>query len=365
MELLASGYGADQVALYGSGTQALTEAISLSAAGTSGAPVALPAFGCFDLASAALGADARVSLYDIDPLTLGPNWDSLENVLRAGARTVVIAYLFGFPVDWNRVSSLAQTYKVDVIEDAAQGAGGSWHGRKLGALGPTSILSFGRGKGWTGGGGGALMLRGTQHRPSIAVAQGAAVEARTIVTSAVQWLLARPSLYALPAALPFLALGQTTFKAPMDTSSIPRAGAALALATRHIAERENAERRVRATAYDAQLTDAWCVRLISRNSASEPGYLRYPVILPDSDRADRVAGQGRKLGISKSYPHPLSRLPELGPLLDGQADAPFPGAETLADRLVTLPVHAGVTDADQRACAQLVRKHCNPDPQTV
>ena len=45
----------------------------------------------------------------------------------------------------------------DAAEDAAQEAGATLHGRRLGSFGDLSVLSFGRGKGVTGGGGGALL----------------------------------------------------------------------------------------------------------------------------------------------------------------------------------------------------------------
>ena len=67
IELLRIEYAADEVILCGSGTQALQLAIELcSRAASAKLPVALPAFGCFDLVSAAIGAKAPIVLYDLD-----------------------------------------------------------------------------------------------------------------------------------------------------------------------------------------------------------------------------------------------------------------------------------------------------------
>src|SRR5947208_9145830 len=88
--LLQKEYSAHSVLLCGSGTQALTIAIRHARRGTDpAAPVALPAFSCFDVASAAVGAGLRVSFYDIDPDTLGPDLSSLERVFRAGAAIAI------------------------------------------------------------------------------------------------------------------------------------------------------------------------------------------------------------------------------------------------------------------------------------
>src|SRR6185436_12116325 len=79
-----------------------------------------------------------------------------------GVSAVVVAPLFGYPVDFPAVQSIADAAGVLVIEDAAQGAGATLNGVRVGALGTVSILSFARGKGTTGGSGGALLVRGDQ-----------------------------------------------------------------------------------------------------------------------------------------------------------------------------------------------------------
>src|SRR5207302_331218 len=101
LELLMHDYSADNGVLCGTGTQALQLAILMGMRGASkGESVALPAFSCFDVASAALGADARITLYDVDPDTLSPDLDDLARAFSDGALIAVIAPLYGVPVDW-------------------------------------------------------------------------------------------------------------------------------------------------------------------------------------------------------------------------------------------------------------------------
>src|SRR5439155_325596 len=96
----------------------------------------------------------------VHPPLPSPELDSLTAALTAGARLVVVTSLYGVPVQWRAVLECAAAVGAAVIEDAAQGFGASWLGRPLGSLGAVSVLSFGRGKGWTGGRGGALLARG-------------------------------------------------------------------------------------------------------------------------------------------------------------------------------------------------------------
>ena len=95
--LLRETYGTPQVALTDSGTSALVLALRIAAG--DGGIVALPAYACVDLAAAARFARVRVCLYDVDPRTLGPDLQSLSAALDRGARTVVVAHLYGFPAN--------------------------------------------------------------------------------------------------------------------------------------------------------------------------------------------------------------------------------------------------------------------------
>ena len=88
---LASRFGVDASLLLDSGTSALRLALeSIVAAAPSPLKVALPAYGCYDLATSAIGARAEVVFYDLDPGSLGPDWLSLEATLTAGARAIVL-----------------------------------------------------------------------------------------------------------------------------------------------------------------------------------------------------------------------------------------------------------------------------------
>ncbi|HEX6062963.1 MAG TPA: DegT/DnrJ/EryC1/StrS family aminotransferase, partial [Longimicrobiales bacterium] len=88
---------ARDVVLTDSGTTALT--LAIKAVVPAGGVVALPAWGCYDLATAAVGAGARVVLYDVEPATLTPDLASLQRALAYGARAVVVAHFYGVPVD--------------------------------------------------------------------------------------------------------------------------------------------------------------------------------------------------------------------------------------------------------------------------
>ncbi|MHB1329261.1 MAG: hypothetical protein ACYC2K_13775, partial [Gemmatimonadales bacterium] len=106
----------------------------------------------------------------------------------------------------------------------------------VGALGDLGVLSFGRGKGRTGGHGGALLAtspRGVELARSVAaglkrMATGTQVVGMALLLA--QWILGRPLLYGIPQAIPGLGLGETRYHDPRPPSAIGRLAAGVVLA---------------------------------------------------------------------------------------------------------------------------------------
>ena len=324
-----------------SGTSALMLALRIAkAAGRR--RVALPAYGCYDLATACDGAGVEVALYDLDPATLGPDWASLEGVLAGGADIVVVAYLYGIPVDLDRVSSLVSRFGAMLIEDAAQGVGAIWAGRPLGAHGELAVLSFGRGKGLSGGAGGLLMARGRAGVGDLPLGVGTRAGPRPLAVYAAQAILGRPSLYWLPAMLPMLELGVTKYHPPHEPLSMARSALGLLPRAACAVEAESSIRRGHAARLMAALSPQWRQGVAVSPPGSLPGYLRLPVLAPDPAQAMQADRLGR-LGITRSYPLSLADLPGFGARQRWDLDA-FPGSRALAQRLVTFPSHRWVDD---------------------
>jgi dTDP-4-amino-4,6-dideoxygalactose transaminase len=356
-ELLAREFRAERAVLVDSGRSALRLAIqrSLPAEGRGKRVVALPAFQCYEVATAAVGVDCGMALYDIDPATLGPDMASLELALRAGASAVVIAPLYGVPVAWEPIAELVSRYRATAIEDAAQSHGASWKGAPLGSLGKISVVSFGRGKGWTGGGGGALLLRGAPaiHAAAAATLErpGAAAELTVVAATVLQALFGRARLYGIPASIPSLALGETRYHQPTPPRACSGFSAALIRRTLVAAADEATARRDNAELWMRILPAALLSRVPRAPGGGVAGYLRFPLRLRQDD-ARRALSEGRAAGVAPSYPLPLSELEAVRPRLISP-DATYPGAAALARELVTLPTHSRVADHDRAVILRL------------
>lgn len=110
--------------------------------------VFVPSFTFFASAESVNLAGGTPVFVDIDA-TFNMDPDSLEREIRkvqeAGnlrPRGVIPVDLFGRSADYDRILPIAEKYGLFVLEDAAQGFGGSLHGKRNGAFGDVSATSF-------------------------------------------------------------------------------------------------------------------------------------------------------------------------------------------------------------------------------
>jgi hypothetical protein len=346
---VAERLDARSVVLTDSGTSALVLALRLAA--PRGGVIGFPAFACVDLAAAAQFAGIRVRLYDIDPRRLSPDLDSFDRMLERGVDAVVVAHLYGFPVDMAALHQRTSSAGVPLIEDAAQGAGATIDGNRLGTLGDLGVLSFGRGKGLCAGGGGALIANATQWRERLRSPDPlpSSIGLGNLAKTAVQWLLGRPSLYALPSMLPWLRLGEMVYHPAHEPRGMSRVCSSLVRSAFEL-ERDDLIARRRRGAQLRHAADASGeLRCIATLPGAEASFLRFPIV--DASRS-RTAHQS--MGILRSYPATTAEQKEMQALLIA-GEPPMPGAIELRSGLFTLPTHRFVTDRDMAALAAWLR----------
>jgi len=327
-------YGARLLLLTDSGTSALRLALAAAATERPGLPVALPGYACYDLATAAVGAGVPVALYDLDAETLGPDFQHLKRIAARGLAAIVVVHLYGVPVDLAQARAVAVSANTLLIEDAAQGTGGTYDGVPLGGHGSLAVLSFGRGKGVTAGRGGALLANDERGERVIgdrafAVRSGIAESLPLLA----QWLLARPSLYGIPAAIPWLKLGQTVYKAPRASRGMSAFALGVLATTWALREDAAKARRITGDGLHELIGRSQRMTAFHPVSGAVPGYLRFPVRARDPKIAGSLASSWAQWGAMRGYPTSLDRV---GPLRSLIRDLdPLPRSAMLAETLLT------------------------------
>jgi dTDP-3-amino-3,4,6-trideoxy-alpha-D-glucose transaminase len=131
----ASYLGVRHVVGVANGTDALT--IALRAAGVGpGDEVVLPSFTFYATAEAVVTIGARPVFCDVDPATFCVTPETVRAALTPATKAVIPVDLFG------NVAPELRELGVPVVEDAAQAAGASMHGRRAGRLGDVATFSF-------------------------------------------------------------------------------------------------------------------------------------------------------------------------------------------------------------------------------
>jgi dTDP-4-amino-4,6-dideoxygalactose transaminase len=286
----------------------------------------------------------RIRLYDVDPATLSPDLDSVRAAITRGVDAIVVAHLYGYPADVVGVRKVAGERAIPVIEDAAQSAGGTLHDMLLGSFGDVTIRSFGRGKGTTGGAGGAMLVRDprladwtTNLRLELPAGSRGTKE---LLALTAQRVLAHPYLYSLPCSIPGLALGEMIYQAPRTPRGMSDASAAILRSTLQLETRETSARRARATNLLSHLDGIGGVLLVRPVLGGASGFLRLAMIDTTGTRLPRA-----DLGALRGYPLTLDQHAQLRPLL-AAGERAGKGSQLLRDRLFTLPTHAHVGHVD-------------------
>ncbi|MBI1778514.1 MAG: dTDP-4-amino-4,6-dideoxygalactose transaminase [Proteobacteria bacterium] len=147
-------------------TTSCTSALELSALLLDIGPgdeVILPSFTFVSTANAFVLRGARPVFVDIRPDTLNLDEGLVAQAITPKTRAIVPVHYAGVGCDMDALGRLADMHDLRVVEDAAQGFLATYRGRQLGAIGDIGCFSFHETKTFTCGEGGAVVL----NRPDL------------------------------------------------------------------------------------------------------------------------------------------------------------------------------------------------------
>ena len=346
-------FAVSHVFLVSSGTAALTLTLMALKSLSPKTEVVMPAYTCFAVPAAILKAGLRPALCDISPETFDFDHALLKEALNANTLCVLSHHLFGVPSDIEGIRALCQGRGIFVVEDAAQAMGVEDKGRRLGTIGDVGIFSLGRGKNITCGSGGIILTNSAPIAEAIARHYGELEMPRSsevlkdFVRLVLMTIFIRPRLYWIPAALPFLRLGDTVFPKEIPLKRMSGTKAGLLRSWRSRLTHSNQVRSETATYFSQRLS----LRLAP--GPSHP-YLRLPILVATPNERERLYSRSQEsgLGLSVAYPTPINEIAEIRAAFH---DGRFPSARRVAESLLTIPTHHWLSEKDKRAIAELCR----------
>lgn len=85
---------------------------------------------------------AKPVYVDIDPLTYNINPEKIREKITSKTKAILPVHLYGNPVEMDEILAIAKENNLYVIEDAAQGFGAEYKGKKVCSFGDVACISF-------------------------------------------------------------------------------------------------------------------------------------------------------------------------------------------------------------------------------
>lgn len=276
-----------------------------------------------------LAVGARPIFCDIRLDTGNIDERQIPALITPRARAIVPVHFAGIPCEMDAIAALARKRGLLVIADACHALGATYKNRPAAALGDLAVLSFHPVKTITTGEGGAVLTNDKKlaERLKLLRSHGIAKDENgfNVMTELgfnyrltdIQSALGLSQLKKLPAFI--------RARATLATSYL-KLFAGLPFRCLHVPE---------------NATSAWHIFVVQTN---EPGD-RLPLY-----RHLKAKGIGVNFHYPPVYSHPYYRA-------HGFRETALPETEKYAARAITLPLHAALTDAEQRFIVSEVRRY--------
>ena len=327
---LAAFSGARHVVSCASGTDALLMVLMAKNVGP-GDAVLCPSFTFCATGEAVALTGAAPVFVDVDEQTFNMDPASLKRGIATARqrglkpRAVIVVDLFGQSADHDAIGAVAEAEGLFVLDDAAQGFGASYKGRKLGTFGLATATSFFPAKPLgCYGDGGAIFTDDDELANTLR-------SIRVHGQGADKYDNVR--------------LGLT---GRLDTMQ-----AAVLIEKLKIFDDEIAARNRIADRYARGLGNVVTVPRLASGCTSV--WAQYTIRLPDGTDRDGFAAALKAQGVPTAIYYGKSMHQQTAYKQYPVADGGLPGCESLSQDVISLPMHAYLTEADQERIIAAVR----------
>ena len=261
---------------------------------------------------------------DVEPDSGNIDLADAARKLEPGVKAIIPVHLYGQPVDVAGVMDFAARHGLTVIEDVAQAIGARWQGRALGSFGAMGCFSFYPGKNLGGAGEGGLVVTNDDALVRLLRCLREHGQSERYVHERIGYNYRMDGIQAL-------VLGHK-LKRLDDWTDQRRA-----IAARYARELADTPLRLPAAVHGDHVYHLYVVRAQDR----------------DALRA-HLDGEGIQTGLH--YPVPLYRQPCLADIAAPSPEG-FPVTEDWAGNGLSLPMFAGMTEAQQGRVIAAIRAY--------
>lgn len=277
-------------------------------------------------------AGAKPVLVDIDPATCHLDLDQLEDAITDKTRIVMPVHFAGLPIDLDHVYDIAAKHSLRVIENAVHAMGAEYGDIRIGGIGDTQVFSFHSTRNLTTGEGGCVVTRDERLAKKINCLRSDGIDREA-------WYRhGKNGSEDYEVVMPGFQYNMMDIQAAMGSHQLQKLDQFI-------------DRRMElAERYQAALADwsQWTLPSTPSYAHRHAWHIYTPLINPacaGMSRDDfRVAMQEKNIATDLHY-----RAVHLDPYYRerfGFSVGDFPNAENVAERMVSLPLFASMTDAE-------------------
>lgn len=333
---LQARIGCPRALLTTSGTAAL-EMAALLLDIAAGDEVIIPSFTFVSTANAFVLRGARPVFIDIRADTFNMDESLLEPLITPRTRAIVPVHYAGVGCEMDRVAAVAAKAGIPVVEDNAHGLLGTYRGRQLGSFGALAAQSFHETKNFSCGEGGALLI----NEPALAERAEIIREKGTDRSRFFRGQVDKYSWVDVGSSfLPSEILAAVLYS-QFESAAVIQAK------RRHIWEyyREHLADWARAQGVRLPVVPSHC---------GQPSHL-FPLLLPSLADRQALIAHLRAANIVAVFHYVPLHLSDMGRRFGGRPGL-CPVTESVSDRLLRLPLFAGMTDEQLERVVARVRQ---------
>jgi dTDP-4-amino-4,6-dideoxygalactose transaminase len=260
---------------------------------------------------------------DCDPATYNIDVSKIEKAITKKTKAIIPVHLYGLPADMEPLLAIAKAHGLKVVEDACQGHGARYHGKRVGTFSDISAFSFYPGKNLgAAGDGGAIVTNDEALARHVRLIREHGSE-KKYVHEIIGHNFRLDTLQAavLKVKLPYL-------------------------------DKWNEQRRAAAAYYTKNLLELG-LKVPFEPANTEHVYHLYVIQVRDRERVQAVlAEHGVQSGIH--YPNPIHLQKAYAHL--GIKEGTFPVSENAAPHILSLPMFPEITREQQDTVLNALKK---------
>lgn len=270
---------------------------------------------------------------DIEPLTGNMDVKSVEQRITPNTGAIIAMHYGGYPCDLDAFYALGRKHGIPVIEDCAHACGAEYKGKKIGGFGDIHAFSFHAVKNLPMGDGGALTFSSEEYDSRLRRLRWMGIDKDTFVRSEA----GKKNTYSWD-----YGVCEVGYKYHMNDIN-----AAIGLAQLECLDSDNDRRGQIADIYTSELSGTPGLELF-QYEPDRKSSRHLCCVLADNrdDLADKLSEN--EIGVGVHY-----RRNDIYPMYEEQH---LPNAERFTSRVMSLPLHLGLTDEEVAHVCGLIRE---------